>query len=66
MADVLGSAKSIRVDSSDNIYFIGGKAGVAKLSSSGAETFKVAEVDTTYQLNDLEVNSDGTIVLTGH
>jgi len=63
-ADVIGSAKAIRVDSSDNIYTIVGKSGVAKLTSSGTEIWKT-NTDETYQLNDLEVNSDSSIVLTG-
>jgi hypothetical protein len=62
----IGSAKAIRVDSSDNIFFIGGKDGLVKITSAGAESLTVESVDSTCQFNDLEVNSDGSIVLAGH
>ena len=64
--DKTGSAKAIRVDSSDNIFFIGGKDGFVKLTSAGAESLKVSSVDESAQFNDLEVNSDGSIALAGH
>ena len=61
----MGSAKAIRVDSSDNIYaIIGGKSGLVKLNSSGAEQWHNATT-TGVQMNDLEIVSDG-IVLAGH
>lgn len=48
-----GSVKSIRVDSSDNIYFIAGKSSIAKLDSAGTEIWKHNTIDNTVQYNDL-------------
>ena len=60
-----GSVKSIRIDSSDNIYFIAGMNGIGKLNSAGTETWKHRTIEPVAQYNDLEVNSDGTIAVSG-
>lgn len=56
----------MRVDSSDNIYFIGHHSGLVKLTSAGVETWRHNILDSTVQYNDLEINSDSTITLAGH
>lgn len=62
----MGSAKAIRVDSSDNVYaVVGAKSAAVKLSSSGSEVWKSGQLDKDSQMNDLELASDG-LVLVGH
>ena len=60
-----GSAKAMRIDSEDNIYVIMGLSMVAKLDSSGQEEWNTGTFDESIQLNDLELASDG-LVLVGH
>lgn len=63
----MGSARSLRIDSSDNVYAIVGTASsMVKLNGSGVEQW--VKYDTTedkVQMNDLELVSDG-IILAGH
>lgn len=50
-----GSARALKIDSSDNIYAIyGTKSAIVKLSSSGSETFTNDSTNSeTAQMNDL-------------
>lgn len=61
-----GSAKALRVDSSDGVIAIAGtKSSVIKLKSDGTEDWKSGQLDKNAQMNDLEIASDG-YVLVGH
>jgi hypothetical protein len=62
-----GSAKSIRVDSSDNVFgLVSAGATLVKLTSTGTKDLDTGTALSTYgQMNDLELVSDG-IVMTGH
>ena len=61
-----GSAKALRVDSSDNIYFVAGTASaVIKIDKNGNEVWKTGQLDSKAQMNDLELASDGLVVV-GH
>jgi hypothetical protein len=65
----MGSTKSIKVDSSDNIYGLVGEGTiVVKLDSSGTETWNTGSTYSGYgQMNDLVIAADGTgLVMTGH
>jgi len=59
-----GSAKALRVDSSDNVFAIAGtKSAAIKLSSSGAETWATGQLDANSQMNDIELTSDGLVLV---
>ena len=60
----VGSAKALRVDSSDNVYAAIGHGAVVKLDSAGEEVWKTDEYAAT-QINDVELASDG-VVAVGH
>lgn len=61
-----GSAKALRVDSSDNVFAIAcTKSCVIKLNGSGTEVWKTGQIDSAIQSNDLEIATDG-VVLVGH
>ena len=65
--DYTGSTKSLRVDGSDKIYaIVGAKSAVVKLNADGTEVWKTGLINANVQLNDLTVNSDGTVATTGH
>lgn len=56
----------MRVDSSDNVFAIAGtKTAAVKLSSTGSETWKTGQLDSGAQMNDIELASDGVVVV-GH
>ena len=63
-----GNAKAIRVDSSDNIFTVAGAASTTlyKLNSSGVVQWDTGSDYNDMQLNDLSVNSDGTMAMVGH
>lgn len=64
---VEGSTRSLRVDSSDNIYAISGATcNLVKLASDGSLTWDSGDtLNANGQMNDLEVVSDG-VVIVGH
>lgn len=72
-ADLVGSAKSLRIDSSDNVNFINcmySGCTVYQLSSTGSETwntgttFKAEDGDEVHiQMNDLTLVSDGLVIV---
>lgn len=70
----IGITKSMRLDSSDNIYLnVGLKSQVIKLNNAGAKQWGTAEIDATVQTNDIELiggssSSDPVtgIILVGH
>ena len=53
----------MRIDSEDNIYFLMGLSTVAKLDSSGQEEWNTGMISESIQLNDLELASDGLVVV---
>lgn len=63
-----GNAKAIRVDASDNIFTVAGAASTTlfKLNSSGVVQWDSGSDYNDMQLNDLSVNSDGTMAMVGH
>ena len=66
-ADYTGSTKSLQVDGSDKIYaVVGAKSAAVKLNADGTEVWKTGLINANAQMNDLTVNSDGTIAMTGH
>lgn len=64
---VEGSTRSLRVDSSDNVYAISGSTcNLTKLSSDGSLSWETGDtLNSNGQMNDLEVVSDG-VVIAGH
>ena len=63
-ADYSGSAKAIRIDSSDNIYaVVGKKAAAIKLRRSGTEVWKTGQLDAKAQMNDIELATDGLVLV---
>ena len=55
----------MRIDSEDNIYFLMSGYMVIKLDSTGQEEWNTGEISEFIQFNDLELASDG-LVLVGH
>jgi hypothetical protein len=63
-SDYAGSAKALRVDSSDNVFSImGTKSAAVKLDSAGAEQWATGQLDANAQMNDIEVASDGVVLV---
>lgn len=62
-----GSAKAVRIDSSDNVYgLVGSGSWLVKLTSTGTKDWDTGTNLKDYgQMNDLEIVTDG-IVMTGH
>lgn len=63
-----GSTKSLRIDSSDNIYAnVGTRTSVLKIQGSdGAIVWRSGQIDAAVQSNDLELLPDNSMVLIGH
>jgi hypothetical protein len=62
-----GSTKSLRTDASKKIYaVVGAKSSAVKLNQDGSEVWKTGQLNDKAQMNDLTVDSDGTIAMTGH
>lgn len=62
-----GTVRSVKVDSSDNVYGVfGGENTLVKLDSSGTEEWNTGfGLSNNAQLNDLVLTDDG-VILVGH
>jgi hypothetical protein len=64
-----GNAKAIKIDANDNIFAVAGMGTATtlyKFNSAGKEQWSTGSNYDNMQLNDLVINTDGTMAMVGH